>query len=350
MVLAGSGCSLPHVLIALLYIGRLRRIVPAEVTGEGSEYRVFVAALILAQKYHSDDRYSNKAWAKITKLQLAEVNTIEREFLSNMGGRLHVRDTDYVKWVEAIRILGMEHSMALTAANLRRQELLSMQARGLSGSIPPDEANAVLRRVATTPRHDSETPASKRIRIYTRTGDKGTSALFNGERRPKDDLVFEALGTTDELSSMLGLALEFSNESKNGLEPKLHKIQCILQDIGSNLATPRTNANEKRLAKTVFDPNGELTVELEKWIDELDEELPQLKNFILPSGGKTSSTLHVARSICRRAERRVVPIVQEGDADLSTSKYLNRLSDFLFTAARFAAKKDGKDETIYKKF
>ncbi|KAI8823676.1 Adenosylcobalamin biosynthesis, ATP:cob(I)alamin adenosyltransferase-like protein [Fimicolochytrium jonesii] len=192
--------------------------------------------------------------------------------------------------------------------------------------------------------------SERRIPIYTRTGDKGTSALFTGERRSKDDDIFEALGTTDELSSYLGLAIDHCQDANNGLAEKLQQVQCLLQDIGSNVATPRSNASEVRLARTEFDTDGALAVELETWIDDLDKSLPPLRNFILPSGGKAASTLHICRSICRRAERRVVPLVKAGWADESTAKYLNRLSDFLFTAARYAAKHDGKEETIYKKF
>ncbi|KAJ3193212.1 Golgi transport complex subunit 6 [Irineochytrium annulatum] len=188
----------------------------------------------------------------------------------------------------------------------------------------------------------------RRIKIYTRTGDKGTSSLYTGERRGKDDEIFEALGTTDELSSSLGLAREFCEEQTNGLPVKIDKIQCLLQDIGSNIATPRNKATEARLNKTIFDVEGKLVDELEAWIDELDAQLPPLRNFILPSGGRAASALHVCRSICRRAERRVTPIVASGDADESTGKYLNRLSDFLFTAARYAAMKEGKTEAIYR--
>ncbi|KAK9768560.1 hypothetical protein K7432_000703 [Basidiobolus ranarum] len=191
--------------------------------------------------------------------------------------------------------------------------------------------------------------AANKIKIYTKTGDKGTSSLFTGERRPKDDAIFEALGTTDELTSYIGLAREFCDEQQNGLSEKLKLVQYNIQDIGGNIATPRTSdmANQARLNRTEFDADGKLVEELEKWIDELDDKLPPLQLFILPSGGRASSSLHVARSICRRAERRVVPLVASDSADRSTQKYLNRLSDFLFNAARFAAFKEGKEETVY---
>ncbi|KAG2184422.1 hypothetical protein INT43_000331 [Umbelopsis isabellina] len=185
----------------------------------------------------------------------------------------------------------------------------------------------------------------------------GTSALYTGERRPKDDQIFEALGTTDELTSHLGMAREYCDTQNNGLSEKLEVIQCLLQDIGSNIATPKGGANEfKRelslhglTERTKFDENGSHVKDLEDWIDELDRELPPLKNFILPSGGLAASSLHIARSVCRRAERRVHPLIQLDAADASTGKYLNRLSDYLFMAARYAAKYEGKEETVYKK-
>ncbi|RKP27277.1 Adenosylcobalamin biosynthesis, ATP:cob(I)alamin adenosyltransferase-like protein, partial [Syncephalis pseudoplumigaleata] len=175
------------------------------------------------------------------------------------------------------------------------------------------------------------------MKVYTRTGDKGTSALYSGERRPKEDALFEALGTTDELSCHIGLAREYS-----------HQIQCMLQDIGSSIATPRDARNQARVARTQFDPDGHAVKQLEVWIDEMSEELPPLRQFILPSGGVAAAQLHVARATCRRAERRVVPLVKAESTEASVLMYLNRLSDYLFMAARYTAMKGGHTETIYK--
>jgi cob(I)alamin adenosyltransferase len=193
-------------------------------------------------------------------------------------------------------------------------------------------------------RHSS---GGKMPKIYTKTGDKGTSAVFTGERRVKDDAVFEALGTTDELSSHLGLAMEYSTEAGHDFVDKLVAVQCVLQDVGSSIATPKSSARDAHVKKTAF--SEENVKDIESWIDQYTEQLPPLKNFILPSGGKTSSALHVCRAVCRRAERRVVPLVRDGDMDSEPAVYLNRLSDFLFTLARYAARTEGKQEVVYKR-
>ncbi|NXE52576.1 MMAB protein, partial [Casuarius casuarius] len=174
---------------------------------------------------------------------------------------------------------------------------------------------------------------------------KGFSSTFTGERRPKDDRIFEALGTTDELSSAIGLASEFGSEKGHVFVEQLHKVQCMLQDVGSNIATPLSSAREAHLKRTSFSEKPVL--ELEQWIDKYSEQLPPLKAFILPSGGKSSAALHFSRAVCRRAERCVVPLVQAGEADPNVAKYLNRLSDYLFVLARYAAMKEGKEEKIY---
>jgi len=187
-------------------------------------------------------------------------------------------------------------------------------------------------------------------RIYTKTGDGGRSSLYTGERRPKHDAVFEALGTTDELSSHIGLCREYALLSDAGPHPyvdQLQRIQCLLQDVGSCVATPRSSARQSHIESCPLGLGKRHTQEIEEWIDEYSKLLPPLDNFILPGGGKTSASIHVARSVCRRAERTIAPLVEADDVDPEVLKYVNRLSDFLFTIARLAARLDSKDETIY---
>ncbi|MXQ81360.1 hypothetical protein E5288_WYG006065 [Bos mutus] len=195
------------------------------------------------------------------------------------------------------------------------------------------------------PQPSSKTP--KVPKIYTKTGDKGFSSTFTGERRSKDDQVFEAVGTTDELSSAIGFAMELIAEKGHPFVEELQKIQCSLQDVGSALATPRSSAREAHLKHATFEAGPIL--ELEQWIDKYSHQLPPLTAFILPSGGKSSSALHFCRAVCRRAERRVVPLVQTGETDANVVKFLNRLSDYLFTLARYTAMKEGNPEKIHKK-
>nr|XP_035113428.1 corrinoid adenosyltransferase MMAB isoform X2 [Callithrix jacchus] len=130
------------------------------------------------------------------------------------------------------------------------------------------------------PQSSSRTPRIPKI--YTKTGDKGFSSTFTGERRPKDDQVFEAVGTTDELSSAIGFALELVTEKGHTFAEELQKIQCLLQDVGSALATPRSSAREAHLKYTTFEAGP--IVELEQWIDNYTSQLPPLTAFILPCG------------------------------------------------------------------
>lgn len=195
--------------------------------------------------------------------------------------------------------------------------------------------------------------AASRYKIYTKTGDQGTSSLYNGNRAAKDDMVFWALGETDELNSAVGVAREFLRESRNHsnlakLSSQLEEIQSRLLDVGSAVATPLdTTKSTFKLNRTKFDSDA--VKKVESWIDEMDEELPPLTSFILPSGGKAAAFLHVARCVCRRAERRIVPLVRGEQVEETVVIYMNRLSDYLFTAARYAALKEGGQETIYKK-
>ena len=201
----------------------------------------------------------------------------------------------------------------------------------------------------------------RHVRIYTKTGDKGRSSLFTGERRPKSDAVFEALGNSDELNSLLGLAREFVSSPATHplIDGQLQRVQSTLLDIGSHLATPAvvkstTDATaaakpqKKRRSLPAFDV-GRVN-ELEQWIDAYEAELPVLRNFILPSGGKCASTLHVARAVCRRLERSMQPLVDDAEShalEPLVFAYVNRLSDFLFVCARYAAMREGNKETVY---
>lgn len=186
------------------------------------------------------------------------------------------------------------------------------------------------------------------MKIYTRTGDAGQAALYGGQRLYKDHDVFQALGDVDELNSAIGVALEFSREVSLHVTEQLETLQSRLLDVGSAVATPLPTSTEAKLQRTHF--AGALhTPVIEAWIDEMDRELPPLKNFILPSGGKAAAFLHHARSVCRRAERSVVVLTRQQQVSDEVLMFLNRLSDYLFTAARYMARAEGKAEVVYKK-
>ena len=190
--------------------------------------------------------------------------------------------------------------------------------------------------------------APRKFKVYTKTGDKGKSSLYSGERAPKDDLIFSALGDTDELNAHIGVAREHCQSSAiPRLDEQLAEIQSRLLDLGSSIATPLPSASASKIRRAHF--ADENTDRLERWIDAMDEELPPLRNFILPSGGLSAAHLHVARTVCRRAERSVVPLVRGETTERSVHVYLNRLSDYLFVAARYAALREGKTEVVYKK-
>lgn len=174
-----------------------------------------------------------------------------------------------------------------------------------------------------------------KTKIYTRTGDKGTTSLFSGERVSKDHAVIEALGCVDEANSAVGVAISFlpKEPNLNATRQQLEIIQHALFDVGAALATPRTCQETKKLEKTRFD--HEAIELLEKWIDEMDSQLPPLKAFILPGGHPAGASLHLSRSLIRRAERQVIPLYEQADVTQALLVYLNRLSDYLFIASRF---------------
>jgi cob(I)alamin adenosyltransferase len=185
-------------------------------------------------------------------------------------------------------------------------------------------------------------------KVYTKTGDRGETGLVGGVRVGKDALRIEAYGTVDELSSVLGLARTANREggaSEAGarLEALLERVQNELFNLGSELATPpgKLHPNQPVI-------QARHAERLEKDIDELNADLPELKSFILPGGGWASAYLHLARTVCRRAERLVVRLGREEAVGDEPVRYLNRLSDALFVWARWIASQRGEAEILWK--
>jgi cob(I)alamin adenosyltransferase len=176
------------------------------------------------------------------------------------------------------------------------------------------------------------------MKIYTKTGDDGETGLFAGPRVRKDDPRIEAYGTVDELNALLGLAR--CEQLPAEIEACLVRVQSELFSVGAELATPEP---EKHGTALVGDPH---VAALEAEIDHLDAALPPLRQFILPAGPRGAALLHVARGVCRRAERRVITLADlpGGNVSLRVIRYLNRLGDYLFVAARFAASQAGAAE------
>lgn len=168
-------------------------------------------------------------------------------------------------------------------------------------------------------------------RIYTRTGDQGTTALATGERRPKFDLRIEAYGTVDETNACIGMAR--LHTAGQEIDAMLGRIQNDLFDLGADLATPVTSKPLPYEPIRIVDNQVE---RLEREIDALNANLESLRSFVLPGGSPAAAALHLARTVCRRAERLVVELATKPDEKVSTAavKFLNRLSDFLFVASR----------------
>ena len=181
--------------------------------------------------------------------------------------------------------------------------------------------------------------------VYTRTGDSGDTGLVGGARAPKDDLRIEAYGTVDELNATLGMVRSALATSAAGdhMEPIIARIQNELFDLGATLATP----DPQKRAQMPSVGLSSIT-RLEDELDAMNDELPELKSFVLPGGGPVSAVLHLARTIARRAERRVVTLAREGGVGEYDVPYLNRLSDALFVFGRWAAKVDGHTEPLWR--
>ncbi|MFP5501912.1 MAG: cob(I)yrinic acid a,c-diamide adenosyltransferase [Candidatus Sericytochromatia bacterium] len=177
------------------------------------------------------------------------------------------------------------------------------------------------------------------MKIYTKTGDKGETSLYKGGRVPKDAPRLEAYGTLDELNSVLGQALSAlpEGEWQAALVTEVHKVQKDLFSVGAMLAT----RGEALPAWHIVEADVTL---LEEAIDRMETELPPLTTFILPGGHPVGAALHLARTVCRRAERGVVGIAREEALHPLIGIYLNRLSDYLFVLARYANRRLGRPE------
>jgi len=168
------------------------------------------------------------------------------------------------------------------------------------------------------------------FKIYTKTGDNGTTALFGGTRVSKHSIRIETYGTVDELNATIGLALTEENVP-SAIQTTLLQLSSLLFSVGADLATP-LHPEPKYPIPRIDESHS---IWLEQFIDQYDEELEPLKNFILPGGTKAAAYLHLARTVCRRAERLAVYLSEQEDIGDAIIPFLNRLSDYLFTAARY---------------
>ena len=175
-------------------------------------------------------------------------------------------------------------------------------------------------------------------KIYTKTGDKGETGLGDGSRIPKDHIRVQAMGSCDELNSHLGLLIEELKDAGALMDLMvfLEKNQHRIFDLGGEISIPGY--------KIIKD---EHVTQLENYLDQLNEDIPPLENFIMPGGSKLLATIHLARSVARRAERDLVSLSVDHDINEAGLRYLNRLSDFLFVVARFAAKETSIPEVLW---
>jgi cob(I)alamin adenosyltransferase len=186
----------------------------------------------------------------------------------------------------------------------------------------------------------------KKSNVYTRTGDRGETGLFGGRRVRKDHPRVEAYGTIDELNAALGLAVSALRQRK--LVAIVQSIQNELFNIGAELASDQPVRRAKRDSSTIQLDTAKVAP-LEELIDEYDAKVPALRTFILPGGSEASARLHLARTVCRRAERATVTLAAKERVNEAIIAYLNRLCDLLFVLARYVSKADGKRELLWSK-
>ena len=181
------------------------------------------------------------------------------------------------------------------------------------------------------------------MRIYTKTGDAGETGLFGGGRVPKDHARVQAYGDVDELNSVLGVVR--ATQPVHFMDDLLETIQRDLFALGGNLATPDPEKVKEALTKAEL--SADRIAAFERIMDEADRELPALRAFVLPAGTPKAAALHLARTICRRAERSVVRLAHEADISDLFLVYLNRLSDLLFTLARMVNHREGAGDVTW---
>lgn len=186
-------------------------------------------------------------------------------------------------------------------------------------------------------------------RVYTRTGDQGTTALVGGERVAKDSRRVECYGEIDELNSTLGLARSLnaaapSNAARARLDGILRQLQNELFDLGSELATPPESAYEGMFTVGASDVKA-----LERVMDACQKDLEPLRSFVLPGGGPVGAVLHQARTVCRRAERQIIRLAREETIGAYIIPYVNRLSDLLFVLSRWIGKQNGEAEYLWER-
>ena len=187
-------------------------------------------------------------------------------------------------------------------------------------------------------------------KVYTRTGDRGDTALVGGHRVPKDSLRIEAYGSIDELNSIVGLARVFNEESLDAgeahrfLDEVLCQVQDELFDLGSELATP-----PEFFQQGMYRVGSGEIARLEKLMDKCQKDLEPLKSFILPGGGRVGAYLHQCRTVCRRAERDVLRLSRGEEINSDVIKYVNRLSDLFFVLSRWIAKQTGEPEYLWQR-
>ncbi|MDR3709252.1 MAG: cob(I)yrinic acid a,c-diamide adenosyltransferase [Capsulimonadaceae bacterium] len=182
------------------------------------------------------------------------------------------------------------------------------------------------------------------MKIYTKTGDTGETALYGSERVPKDHLRVEAYGAVDELNASLGWAITQMDDPEISAAVARIQNDCFL--LGGDLATP-LKQDAARESPVVPRLANSQTLRLEAEIDRFEEELTPLTNFILPGGSRAAAALHIARSVCRRAERRIVSLMAFEDVGPHIERYINRLSDHLFVLARLCNKRSGHQDVVW---